>query len=117
MPLLKAKKAAKKAVAAKTWTPKVTALATRTIIGPIATEKVAKLSEGNVVAFKVAKDANRIAVRQAVRDLYGIMPLSVNVVRVHGKIVRFGGRESRQSDWKKAYVILPKGQTIDIFAA
>lgn len=117
MPLLKAKKAAKKVAAAKTSAPKVTELAVRTIIAPMATEKVAKLSEGSVVAFKVAKDANRIAVRQAVRDLYGIMPVSVNIVRVHGKIVRFGGRESRQSDWKKAYVTLPKGQMIDIFAA
>lgn len=119
MPILKSKTAAKKStakVAAKALTPKVTALAARTILKPLVTEKVAKMSEESVYAFKVSKEANRVSVRQAIRDLYGVMPVAVNVMRVHGKLVRFGGRESRQADWKKAYVTLPKGQTIDIFA-
>jgi large subunit ribosomal protein L23 len=119
MPILKSKTSTKKSTvkaAVKVSAPKITELATRTILKPLVTEKVAKLSEGSVYAFKVSKDANRVSVRQSIRDLYGVMPVAVNVMRVHGKIVRFGGRESRQADWKKAYVTLPKGQTIDIFA-
>ena len=42
---------------------------------------------------------------------------AVQVVNVMGKAKRFGGRPGRRSDWKKAYVKLAQGQTIDFAGA
>lgn len=85
------------------------------IVGPIVSEKSARLSEHGVVAFKVRKDANRVAVRNAMRELYGVTPVRVNILAIRGKWVRFGKFQGRQGDYKKALVYLPKGTSLDIF--
>lgn len=85
------------------------------IIGPVVSEKAAQLAQQNVVVFKVRKDANRVAVRNAVRELYKVTPVRVNIVSVRGKWVRFGRFQGRQGDHKKALVYLPKGTSLDIF--
>lgn len=93
----------------------ISVLAMRTIIAPLATEKTARLAEKNVYAFLVAKDANRVAVKQAVRELYKVTPVKVNIINVRGKAKRFGRFEGRRSDVKKALVTLPQGSHIDLF--
>lgn len=94
----------------------LSALARAVALSPLMTEKTAYLSGSAVYAFRVASDANRVAVRQAFKEMYGVLPTRVNIVRVHGKEKRFGRTLSRQSDWKKAYVALPSGTTLDLFA-
>ncbi len=112
-----AKKTVKKTEAPATSTPRALSELGRAVaLSPLMTEKTATLSGSAVYAFKVAIDANRVAVRQAFREMYGIMPVSVNIIRVHGKEKRFGRVASRQSDWKKAYIALPHGTTLDLFA-
>ncbi len=91
-------------------------LARAVALSPLMTEKAAHLSGSSVYAFRIAADANRVAVRQAFKEMYGVLPTRVNIVRVHGKEKRFGRTLSRQSDWKKAYVALPSGTTLDLFA-
>lgn len=93
----------------------VSTLAMRTILRPLATEKTAHLADRGVYAFLVAKDANRVAVRQAIRELYKVNPVKVNIIRVRGTEKRFGRFIGRTSDLKKALVTLPQGTHIDVF--
>ena len=83
---------------------------------PLMTEKTAHLSGSSVYAFRVAVDANRVAVGQVFREMYGVLPTRINVLRVHGKEKRFGRTAFRQSDWKKVYISVPAGTTLDLFA-
>lgn len=114
-----AKKTTKKTAPAEKKTAKnakgISKKAYETILGPVVSEKAAHLSEQNVLTFKVAKQANKIEVRNAVREIYGVNPTRVNIVSVRGAWVRFGRHEGRQSDYKKALVHLPEGTTLDIF--
>lgn len=113
------KKGAKKKSSAKTASKKVTKMfskmATKTILAPVISEKSAHLSDEGVLVFKVAKNANRVQVRNAFRELYKVTPTSVNIINVRGKRVRVGRIQGKRSDWKKALVRLPKGKKIDIF--
>ena len=85
------------------------------IVKPLISEKSAILAGANQYVFVVRKDANRIQVRSAMKTMYGVSPLSINILNVRGKKVRFGRREGVRSDWKKAIVTLPAGQTINVY--
>lgn len=86
-----------------------------TIVRPLVTEKAAVIAHVGQYSFLVAPKANRIAVRAAIKAMYGVVPTSVNIQRVRGKFVRFGRTTGQRSDWKKAIVTLPKGKTIDVY--
>lgn len=100
-----------KAKKAKTIPPDLSG----TILRPLVTEKAAVIAHVGQYSFLVAPDANRVAVRAAIKAMYGVIPASVNIQRVRGKFVRFGRAMGRRSNWKKAIVTLPKGRTIDIY--
>ncbi len=86
------------------------------IIRPVITEKTMKLSDAdNKITFVVAKNANKVSVAQAVREIYNIKPEKVNIVNVHPKTKRVGRYEGKTNAYKKAIVTLPAGQTIDLF--
>ena len=111
-----AKRAAKAETTPKPTTGKmVSAFTAKTLLAPLVTEKAAHLADAGVYAFLVPVTANRVAVGQAFRELYKVTPVKVNIIRVHGKEHRFSGVTSRQSDWKKALIAVPKGTRIDIF--
>ena len=89
----------------------------RLILAPIVSEKSTRtLEAGNHVVFKVLKDAAKPEIKIAVEKLFKVKVLGVRTLVVKGK--NKGGQKSpgRRSDWKKAYVKLAEGQTID-FAA
>ncbi len=94
----------------------VSALAARTLLAPLVTEKTAHLADDGVYVFRVPLTANRVAVRAAFKEIYKVAPTSVNMIRVHGKESRSGRFASRASDWKKALVAVPAGSRVDIFA-
>lgn len=82
------------------------------IVGPVMTEKsnVINEKEGKVV-FKVARDANKIEIKQAVENLFDVKVGSVRTVNVQGKKRRVGAKSvGKASDWKKAYITLTEGQ-------
>ncbi len=85
------------------------------IVKPLVTEKAATLTSLGQYAFVVDKGANRIQVRQAVKELYGIAPTSVRIQNVRAETVRFGRVWGTQKAWKKAIVSLPKGKSIDVY--
>jgi large subunit ribosomal protein L23 len=78
---------------------------------PLITEKSAGLREdANVVVFEVHRDANKIEVRRAVEDRFGVKVVEVRVANVRGKERRQGRFVGRRPDWKKAYVRLAEGE-------
>ncbi|MBI2473859.1 50S ribosomal protein L23 [Candidatus Uhrbacteria bacterium] len=85
------------------------------IIKPLLSEKAAVLASTNQYVFLVQKGSNRIQVSSAIKQTYGMKPVSVNILNVTGKKLRFGGRKGKRSDWKKAIVTLPAGQTINVY--
>lgn len=87
----------------------------RILVKPLVTEKVSNLGALNKYVFAVAKDANKIEVAKAIKEIYGIKPVGVNVVRLMGKKARYGRIGGKRKDWKKAIITLPAGQTIKIY--
>jgi large subunit ribosomal protein L23 len=83
---------------------------------PIVSEKTARLAETNQYVFEVADTATKGDVKAAVESLFNVKVESVNVVNVKGKSKTFKFREGRRTDWRKAYVKLAEGQSIDVMA-
>lgn len=78
---------------------------------PLITEKSAMLREdGRTLVFRVAIDANKTEIRQAVEQLLGSKVQSVRTAIAHGKIKRQGRFAGRRPDWKKAYIKLREGE-------
>ena len=87
------------------------------IRGPHLSEKSHIAAENNQIVFKVRHDATKSEIRQAVELLFEVKVEGVQVVNCKGKSKRFGRNRGRRSDWKKAYVRLAEGQTIDFIGA
>lgn len=84
---------------------------------PLFTEECDRLkAKYNKYAFEVAINVNKIEIRQAVEQIFGVTVLKVNTMRVHGKVKRRGRSEGRRPDWKKAIVTLKEGDTIPIWS-
>jgi large subunit ribosomal protein L23 len=83
---------------------------------PLITEKTSLQKEaGQVVAFEVSIDANKIEIKQAVEQAFEVKVHNVNTVLVAGKKKRVGKNFGKRSNWKKAYVTLAEGNSIDLF--
>ena len=81
---------------------------------PHISEKATNNAEkGNTIVFKVALDANKVEIANAVEALFEVKVDSVRTVVVKGKTKRLGAKSGRRSDWKKAYVTLQEGQSLD----
>ncbi len=96
------------------------------IIKPVVTEKTARLGETeNVYAFIVAKDANKIDITRAVQTLWDVTVLDVRTMRYAGKLKRSqmgrmtkgGGAIGRTASFKKAFVKLAEGDSIELYEA
>ena len=84
---------------------------------PIISEKTAKLSESNGIAFEIAANATKEDVARAVQAIYNVRPTKVNIVVAKGKVKAFRGRASgTQRTVKKAYVSLPADAKLDLAA-
>jgi large subunit ribosomal protein L23 len=84
------------------------------IRAPVITEKATMVSENNAVVFKVAQDATKPEIKQAIEGLFGVKVVAVNTLIHKGKVKRFRGRLGQRSDVKKAVVCLAEGQSIDV---
>jgi large subunit ribosomal protein L23 len=67
----------------------------------------------NQYTFRVRREATKTDVRKAVELMFDVKVTGVQVVNEPGKARRFGRTSGRTQDWKKAYVSLSPGQTID----
>lgn len=83
---------------------------------PHVTEKTSLGSDStNTVSLVVDREANKIEIKQAVETLFKVQVSDVRTVNVAGKVKRFGKTMAKRSNWKKAYVTLQEGQSIDFF--
>ncbi len=81
---------------------------------PHVSEKTARLqAESNQYVFEVSTDATKGQIKQAVEGLFEVNVENVQVVKLKGKRKSFRFRAGRQKDWKKAYVRIKAGQTIE----
>lgn len=97
-------------------------MAKQILIKPVITEKSSKLSDkANTFTFVVNKNANKIEIRKAVEDMFKVSVVNVNTAIMPGKpksrstktaIVR-----GTKSAYKKAFVTLTPGETINIFGS
>lgn len=87
----------------------------RILVKPLLTEKATNLAAVNKYVFVVAGQANKVEIAKAVRTIYGVKPLSVNIINRQGKLVSRGKVRGQRSDVKKAIVTLAAGQTIKIY--
>ena len=84
------------------------------IISPVITEKATLASERNQVIFKVARNATKPQIKEAVEKLFDVKVKSVNTLVRKGKSKVFRGNFGSQSDTKRAIVTLEEGQKIDV---
>lgn len=85
------------------------------ILAPVITEKSANVqADGKKVVFKVAKDANKVQIRQAVESAFGVKVQNVNTVNVRAKKKRVGRYEGKTKAYKKAIITLAEGSKLDL---
>jgi len=85
------------------------------VLGPHISEKSSLISEvNNQVTFKVAKDATKPEIKQAIERLFNVEVKEVQVLNVKGKRKRSArGKVRTRPSWKKAYIRLEQGHEID----
>ena len=87
-----------------------------TLRRPLVTEKgITKKEQERTLCFEVARDANKIQVKQAVEKLFNVKVEAVRTANFEGKLRRRGRFTGYRSDWKKAYVKLLPGQKVPEF--
>jgi large subunit ribosomal protein L23 len=92
--------------------------ADQVIIQPVLTEKTNAEREGEIkkYTFKIDPRANKFEVSQAIKELFNVNVVKVNIVSVKGKPkytrTKSGHIAGTTGDWKKAIVTLAKGETI-----
>ena len=86
------------------------------LIRPILTEKTTQLEEAdNVYSFEVGVGANKHQIKSAVESVFGVSVEDVRTAVVRGKSKRFGRHYGKRSNWKKAYVQLADGDSLNFY--
>ena len=90
-------------------------LSNERILAPVVTEKTAGITEdGNKVVFKVAKDANKVQIKQAVEEAFNVKVSNVNTINVRPKKKRVGRYTGATKAYKKAIITLAEGSKLDL---
>jgi large subunit ribosomal protein L23 len=84
------------------------------VLAPHITEKSTLASEHNAVVFKVANDATKPQIKEAVEAIFNVGVTGVNTINVKGKTKRWKGKPYKRNDLKKAVVTLKDGDSIDV---
>ncbi len=85
------------------------------ILAPVVTEKTAGITaDGNKVVFKVAKDANKVQIKQAVEEAFNVKVSNVNIINVRPKKKRVGRYTGATKAYKKAIITLAEGSKLDL---
>lgn len=84
---------------------------------PVITEKSTLIKDAQgILCFEVAADANKIEVKRAIQEIFGVRVEAVKMANILGKVKRVGRNVGARSSWKKAYVKLAEGEkTIEYF--
>ena len=88
----------------------------KVLIRPMVTEKSTTIRKNdNKYVFVVDPDADKITIANAVKAMFNVTPVSVNVINCKGKVKRVRYKSGRTASKKKAIITLKKGETIGIF--
>ena len=86
------------------------------VIKPIITEQSMEATAEKKYVFQVANDANKIEIKKAIEEIFGVKVEKVNTIRMDGKEKRMGVHVGRRANWKKAMVKLTAdSKTIEFF--
>jgi len=85
------------------------------LIEPVLSEKANLMRDEGKYVFKVAMSADKLQIKEAVRKLFNVNPISCTTMIVGGKPKRQRYRRGYTSSWKKAIVRIPKDEKITIF--
>ncbi len=83
------------------------------IRNPLVSEKSTYVSQFNYYVFKVSSNSTKPEIKQAVEKLFDVKVLSVNTLNQNGKVKKFRNIYGRRPNFKKAFVKLAEGNTID----
>jgi large subunit ribosomal protein L23 len=115
---------AEKKVAAKSVTKEISAATEpqfsryslqNIILGPVVSEKSARLHAQHQYVLAIAPRANKIEVKKALKAMYNVDAISVQMIKIQGKSVKRAGGIGKKNAIKKAVVTLKTGQTISVF--
>lgn len=88
----------------------------KVIVRPLITEQGGTMKElHNQYQFEVARAANKLEIKSAVEQYFGVSVTQVQTMNYRGKVKRMGRYTGKRADWKKAVVTLAEGETIDLF--
>ncbi|WP_416138301.1 50S ribosomal protein L23 [Halomonas sp. HK25] len=88
----------------------------KVLLGPHVTEKAAMAAERNQYVFKVASDATKPEIKKAVEALFGKKVERVQTLNVKGKTKRTAQGLGHRKGYRKAYVSLAAGETLEDFS-
>lgn len=88
------------------------------LVRPIVTEKSSRqMASDNTYVFEVGVRANKIQIKHAIEQVFGVTVEDVRTVNVRGKTKRFGRFFGKRPNWKKAYVRLADGDSLNFYEA
>lgn len=92
------------------------------LVKPILTEKAnAQQEKLRRYAFRVHRKANKLEIKKAVEEFYGVNVVDINTVVVPGKnktrFTKAGYVQGRKPSYKKALVTVAEGESIDLYAS
>ncbi len=86
------------------------------VIRPVVTERSTELADSrDTYTFVVARDANKIEIRNAIETMFGVRVKDVRTMNYRGKLRRVGRSLGRRPGYKKALVKLAEGERIDVY--
>jgi len=87
----------------------------KVLLKPLITEKATDLVSQNKYCFEVASGTNKIEIKKAIKALYNVEPVSVNIIKMRGKRVTHGRISGKRKNWKKAIITLKPGDKIEVY--
>ena len=86
------------------------------ILEPLISEKTMRGAQERKYSFKVDVNANKVEIKKALEELFGVDILKVNIMNCNGRSVRTRYSRGKRSDWKKAIVTLKENsKTIEFY--
>ena len=85
------------------------------IIKPVLSEKTTDMAEQNKYVFRVSMKANKHSIKKAIKEIFNVNPVKINVMKVRGRKKRVRYQYGYTTSWKKAIITLKKGDKIEIF--
>jgi len=89
-------------------------IAYRNLKTPHVTEKAGDLTQRNQYVFKVWPRANKIEIKKAIQDIYGVDVLNVRIIKIPKKARRLGRQKGWREGYKKAIIKIKEGQKIEV---